>query len=83
MCARRLVTVVGATGMQGGSTIDHLLKHALGNYNVRAVTRNPSSEAAKALVARGLEVVNANLDDVSSLITAFRGSYAIFAVTDF
>lgn len=83
MTDRRLVTIVGATGTQGGSTINHLLEGAPGEYDVRAVTRNPESEAAKSLADRGVEIVNANLDDLSLLIAAFKGSYAIFAVTDF
>ena len=83
MSSKKLVTVVGATGTQGGSTIDHLLKPGAHTYALRAITRNANSEAAKSLAARGVEVVQANLDDVASLVAAFKGSYAIFAVTDF
>lgn len=83
MASKKLVTVVGATGTQGGSTIDHLLEPGAHVYSLRAVTRDPNSEAAKSLAARGVEVVQANLDDVASLVAAFKGSYAIFAVTDF
>jgi hypothetical protein len=35
------------------------------------------------LATRGVELFKADLDDTSSLITAFEGSYAVFAVTDF
>lgn len=34
------------------------------------------------LVKRGVEVVEAELDDVESLKNAFAGSYGVFAVTD-
>lgn len=79
----KLITVVGATGAQGGSTIDHLLQQPPGQYKVRAITRNPSSPASQALVHRGVEVIHANLDSIPSLIAAFKDSYAIFAVTDY
>ena len=77
----KLVTVVGATGAQGGGIVDLLLKDP--NYSVRAITRNPQSETAKALAAKGAEVVAADADSVPSLIAAFQGSHAIFAVTNF
>ncbi|KAI1360942.1 hypothetical protein F5Y08DRAFT_316131 [Xylaria arbuscula] len=83
--SKKIITVFGATGVQGGSVIDALLKDAdnANTYLIRGVTRNPSSAAAKALGARGVEVVQADLNDTSSLSAAVRGSHAIFAVTDF
>ena len=77
----KIVAVVGATGAQGGSVVDALLKE--GGYSIRAITRNPGSENAKSLAAKGIEVVKADVNDLASLKTAFRGSYAIYAVTDF
>jgi hypothetical protein len=77
----KVVTVIGATGNQGGSVVDALLKS--GKYLVRAVTRNSTSAAAKALTARGVEVVEADTSDLPSLIKAFAGSYAVFGLTDF
>lgn len=38
-------------------------------FRVRAVTRDPSSAKAKALAARGVEVVQADLNDKASLET--------------
>ena len=67
-----ILTVVGATGAQGGSVVDAALK--AGVYKVRAITRNTSSEKAKALAARGVEVVKADLDDLASLVGAFQVS---------
>lgn len=81
--AKKIITVVGATGAQGGSVIDHLLRSESQEYNIRAVTRSPDSAAAKALAARGIEVVQAELTDVATLRAAFAGSYGIFAVTNF
>jgi uncharacterized protein YbjT (DUF2867 family) len=73
-----ILTVVGATGAQGGSVIDSALK--AGTYKVRAVTRNIDSEKAKALAARGVEVVAANLNDEQSLIRAFDVSNSLFNI---
>lgn len=77
----KIISVIGATGVQGGSVVDALLKDSI--YSVRAITRNTNSEAAKALTARGVEVVTADVNDLSSLTRAFEGSYAIYALTDF
>src|SRR6185436_14184008 len=38
---------------------------------------------AKALAAKGAEVVSANLDDVESLKKAFAGAHGVFGVTNF
>ncbi|KAL7949389.1 NAD(P)-binding protein [Trichoderma barbatum] len=83
MVSKKLVTVVGATGAQGGSVVDYLLKSNSQEYAVRAITRSPESASAKALAARGVEVVRAELTDIATLKAAFAGSYAIFAVTNF
>jgi len=77
----KIVSVVGATGAQGGSVVDALLKDK--SFTVRAITRNPDSDAARALAAKGAQVVRADSNDVASLTAAFVGSYAIYAVTDF
>ena len=50
---------------------------------MRGVTRNPSGEAAQALAAEGVELVQGDLDDKQSLIEAFQGATAIFSNTDF
>jgi len=76
-----IFTIVGATGAQGGSVVDAALES--GKYTVRAITRNVNSDKAKALVARGAQVVSADLNNESSLVKAFEGSTAIYAVTDF
>jgi hypothetical protein len=78
---QKTIVVVGATGIQGGSVARTFL--TLPNWKVRAITRNPSSLAAQALAARGAEVVQAELSDISSLSTAFQDANAIFLNTDF
>ncbi|KAH8762134.1 hypothetical protein F5883DRAFT_716656 [Diaporthe sp. PMI_573] len=77
----KTVTVVGATGIQGGSIIRALLDNP--KYSLRAITRNTKSDSAKSLAARGVEVVRADINDVGSLREAFAGSHAVFAVTNF
>lgn len=67
-----IITVIGATGVQGGSVVDAALKS--GNYKVRAITRNINSDKAKALAARGVELATADLNDEQSLIKAFEVS---------
>ena len=78
----RILTVIGATGTQGSSVIDAMLPLSH-EWSLRAITRNPSGQAAQALQARGVQVVGADLLHPASLEAAFEGSHAIFAVTDF
>ncbi len=56
---------------------------AKGGFQVRAVTRNPDSEKAKALVTAGAKVVKADLADSVSVEAAVQGAYGVFLVTDY
>ncbi|WP_432510742.1 NmrA/HSCARG family protein [Kineococcus sp. SYSU DK001] len=76
-----LVTVIGATGTQGGAVTRALLTD--GGFAVRAVTRDATSPRAKALTELGAEVVEARLDDRDSLRAAFAGAHGAFLVTPF
>ncbi|KZP12649.1 NAD(P)-binding protein [Athelia psychrophila] len=77
----RIVAVFGATGTQGSSVVNALLQDK--TFAPRAITRNPSSDAAKALAARGVEVVTGDLWDEESIRKALTGCEAVFGVTDF
>lgn len=77
----KTITIVGATGAQGKGVAAAFLNNPA--YHVRAVTRNPSSPGAQALAAQGAEVVQADLDSLPSLESAFAGSQIIFGVTNF
>jgi len=79
MTSPRIVSVFGATGFQGGSIVDALLKD--GTFVPRAISRDPESEASKQLKARGVEVVKGDPLDKAGLVSALRGSEAVFAVT--
>ncbi|CAG9982445.1 unnamed protein product [Clonostachys byssicola] len=76
-----IITVLGATGLQGGSVVQKLKANS--SWKIRAVTRNPEGKSAKELSSQGIQVVQADLDDAKSLEVAFEGSTAIFAVTNF
>lgn len=81
--AKKIIAVVGATGAQGGGLVRAILADRDGGFAVRALTRNPGSDKAKALSAAGAEVVAADLDDPDSLKRAFRGAHGAFCVTNF
>ncbi|ORX39068.1 hypothetical protein BD324DRAFT_618413 [Kockovaella imperatae] len=81
MSSLPIVTVLGATGYQGGSVVDALL--ATGKFTVRGVTRNPDSAFAKSLAQKGVQVVKGDANDSSSLKSAFEGAWGAFLVTSF
>ena len=81
--SKKVIAVVGATGAQGGGLARAILADPDGGFAVRALTRNPDSDAAKALAAAGAEVVQADLDDEASLAAAFEGAYGAYCLTNF
>jgi len=81
MADKKLIAVVGATGAQGGGVVQAILKDKAGPFRVRAITRNPGSDAGKALAAEGAEVVAADLSDPKSLDRAFAGAHGVYCVT--
>ncbi|TFG45329.1 MAG: NmrA/HSCARG family protein [Gemmatimonadales bacterium] len=83
MADKKIIAIVGATGAQGGGLARAILNDKKSPFAVRALTRNVDSAAAKALAARGAEVVAADVDDVESLKRAFAGAYGAYCVTFF
>jgi uncharacterized protein YbjT (DUF2867 family) len=79
----KTIAVVGATGAQGGSLVRAILADPAGGFAARALTRDVSTDKAKALAALGAEVVAANVDDAASLRRAFEGAHGAFCVTFF
>ncbi len=77
----KTIAVSGATGNQGGAVARKLLE--AGGWRVRALTRSPEQPAARALAARGAEVVTADLDDHHSLVLALQGADGAFSVQNF
>ena len=83
MVDKKIISVVGATGAQGGGLVRAILKQPGDGFRVRALTRKPKSEKAIELASLGTEVVEADLDDPDSLKQAFHGGYGAFCVTNF
>ena len=80
MSGKRIITVLGATGAQGGSVVRAIASDPTGGYVARAVTRDRAKAAD--LLALGVEVVEADLDDEASLRRAFDGAHGAFVVTN-
>jgi len=74
---KQLILVTGATGQQGGATARALLK---AGHTVRAMTRKPDGEPAKALAGLGAQVVRGDLDEPASLKQALAGAWGVFAI---
>lgn len=78
---KKLVVVVGSTGNQGGSVVRKFLQDS--RYEVRGLTRDPSSSAAQELAGLGAQIARADLDDIESLKAAFQCANIIFSVTNY
>ena len=83
MANSKVIAVVGSTGAQGGSLARAILADPAGGFACRAITRDPNKDKARALAAKGAEVVKADLEDGESLRKAFGGAYGAFCVTNF
>jgi uncharacterized protein YbjT (DUF2867 family) len=83
----KIITVIGATGNQGGGVVQALLKITTPSFNVRAITRDVTSNSAEQLKAKfpnnhRLKLVEANIYDRESLLKAFNNSYGVFAAVN-
>jgi len=83
MAATKVIAVVGATGAQGGGLVRAILEDSGTSYQARALTRNTGSDKAAELARQGAEVVAADLDNRDSLVTAFKGAFGAYCVTNF
>jgi uncharacterized protein YbjT (DUF2867 family) len=83
MSQKKIITVFGATGAQGGGLARAILNDKSSEFAVRAVTRDINSDKAKALAAQGAEVIAADIDDPQSLEKALQGAYGAYFVTFF
>ncbi|MDO7834410.1 NmrA family NAD(P)-binding protein [Sphingobium sp. HBC34] len=73
----KIILVTGATGMQGGATVDALLANG---FTVRALVRDPQSASSSALAARGVELARGDFDDLASLDAAMHGVDGVFSM---
>ena len=83
MAEKKIIAVVGSTGSQGGGLVRAILADPSGGFAARAITRDPNKDKAKALAAKGAEVVKADIDDLASLKKAFTGAHGVYGVTNF
>ena len=74
------LVVFGATGQQGSSVVNSVLKdpELSKQYKIRAITRDVSKPASKALQEKGVDVVAADGNDKASLQNALRGAHTAF-----
>jgi uncharacterized protein YbjT (DUF2867 family) len=78
--------IIGATGQQGGATIDALLSKGVPPSDVFGVTRNPDSESSQEkVVAKGVTAIKGDLSSKASVKEAIVSSKAetIWFMTDF
>ncbi len=83
MSTSRIISVVGATGAQGGGLVRAILADPASGFRARAITRKASGDKAAELRKLGAEVVEADLDDGASLAKAFEGAYGAYCVTNY
>ncbi|KAJ4992396.1 hscarg dehydrogenase [Stagonosporopsis vannaccii] len=66
-----VIAVTGATDSQGSGVVNVMKK--VQGWRVRPFTGNPASDAATKLVEEGVELIQADIDNESSLKKAFEG----------
>jgi uncharacterized protein YbjT (DUF2867 family) len=83
MANKKIITIFGATGAQGGSLAWAILNDKNSEFAVRGFTRNPDSDKAKALTAAGAEMVKGDIDEAATVHKAMKGAYGAYCVTFF
>jgi uncharacterized protein YbjT (DUF2867 family) len=83
MATKKIITVFGATGAQGGGLAHAILQDTNSPFSVRAVTRDVNSNKAKELAKLGAELFVGDIDDQQSVENAVKGAYGAFIVTFF
>ncbi|KAJ5731677.1 uncharacterized protein N7483_006185 [Penicillium malachiteum] len=76
-----LIVILGITGNQGASVADVFLKEK--GWKLRGITRDVTKQSSQTWSQKGVEMVQADLNNPESLRKAFEGAKVIFAVTDF
>ena len=78
---KKIIAVLGATGAQGGGLVRAILDDPNGGFVARAITRDVTSDKAKAFAHMGVEVAAVDIDDEKSLRKALQGAYGAYFVT--
>lgn len=70
MSNKKIITVFGATGNQGGSVVQIFLNDAKlkNEWSVRGVSRNVDSNSAKKLSSQGVEMVAVSFSSLQRTI---------------
>jgi len=71
----KMIVVVGATGRQSQQVSRQLRQQG---WHVRGLTRNPTSQKGAALKQLGVELVQANTEDMASLHSALQNAYGVY-----
>ena len=74
---KKIIVVVGATGRQGREVVRQLVKDG---WRVKGMTRKPESKKAAVVRALGAELVLADLDDITTLESAFQGAHGVYTM---
>ncbi|WP_028777270.1 NmrA/HSCARG family protein [Shimazuella kribbensis] len=77
MKSSKTILVLGATGQQGGAVAQQLVSN---EWNVRALVRNPNKASARLLQQQGIEIVQGDLDNPTTIKDAMRNVYGVFSV---
>jgi uncharacterized protein YbjT (DUF2867 family) len=73
----RKILVMGATGQQGGAVVKYLLAEG---WFVRVLLRNTNIPVAEDLARKNVEILQGDMNDIPSLITAMKDVYGVFSV---
>jgi uncharacterized protein YbjT (DUF2867 family) len=73
MVDTKTILIFGATGNQGASVIDAILRDPklAAEWKIKGVTRDVTKPSAKALEARGEEVVTVSFSHAHNLLSGF------------
>lgn len=75
---KRKVLVAGATGQQGGSVVQALLKDG---HEVTGITRNLNSPKVKKLKEQNVELVSVDFTDSKGLVDIIKNADTFFSLT--
>ncbi|KAL4924235.1 uncharacterized protein BDV17DRAFT_301264 [Aspergillus undulatus] len=78
------LVVFGATGQQGHSILTTILAHPTlsTRYSLRGITRDASKPKPQFLAAQGVEMIEANLDDRSTLPATVQDAHTVILITE-
>jgi len=81
--SKNILVVIGATGQQGGSVVNFVLQdpELSQKFTIRTLTRNPKNDSAAALAAKGVEIIEGDLDNSESLTKLMEGAHTVFGMT--